>query len=347
MIDRFRNSAALLLATTLWAVPGASFAVAQSVIIDVELGQDPDAGQSALVANGASVQFRVVNRLPTIDYSLSVRREVIPIPPLDGKGGVLAAGTDCPELIQEADDIKNLPDEIAVKRVVAKLRAQLGKCSKESQAHIQARIDETLYVLPGTFLVSAGEQLIATISRSSPSIRRWTVTVSAGERGRWLTTYGAGFVENGEERFYTRANAAGKFVVTPERIDENGLKPIPGMFFSWLPASRAIRNWSFSPSAGVGVKADRPAVFVGGSVMYNWNLGLVAGVAVSPESRLGGRYEAGQELDETVAESALHRTSYRARPMLAVVFRFGANPFTPAAPAGPAKEAEKKTEDKK
>ena len=114
------------------------------------------------------------------------------------------------------------------------------------------------------------------------------------------------------------------------QTESDGLKTIPAVFFSWLPRSRQGSDWALSPSAGLGVKGDRPAVFLGANLTYNWNLAVAAGAVLLQETRLNGKYtetQPPQTIAENLSDDQLHSKTFRVRWFAAVTFRFGSNPF--------------------
>ena len=309
-------------------------------VIVIDLGSD-----DTLTVPVAPGPLRVLirNRLPRMNYDIVVRREVIPIADLPKVGAAALAGGDCSGVMTLVRDIEGAPDEKKIAEVTAAIRAEMGhaKCTDEEIKLVNEGLARTESEV-GTYPVSAGEQLTITVTRGDGK-KKWTRVASAGARGVWHTTYGAATVPDGDERFFVQTKANGKFEVVAER-DREGLKVIPTVFFTWLPASRQLRNWSWGPTAGLGVKSDRPAVFAGWTFTYNWNLGFTVGAGVVSETRLSGRYKAdpAQELAQTVADDALHTHVYRPRWMVAVTFRFGSNPFDGTTPAAPPEKAPEK-----
>ncbi|SRR6266545_4593505 len=324
------------------AVLAARPAAADMIVID--LGSDDTL--TVPVAPGP-LRIFIRNRLPRMNYDVVVRREIIPVDPfprVDLSG--LASGGDCAAVLSLVGEIEKSPDERKVAEVTAKIRDQMGtaQCTAAELKTVEEGLARTESEV-GTYPVSAGEQLTIAVTRGDGK-KKWTRVASAGARGVWHTSYGAATVPDRDERFFVRSKDNGKFEIVREQ-DRDSLKVIPSVFFTWLPASRQLHDLSWGPTAGLGVKADRPAVFAGWTFTYNWNLGFTLGGGLVSESRLSGRYTADppQELAQTVGDDQLHARLYRVRWMAAVTFRFGSNPLeggTPAAP--PEKKPEKKPE---
>jgi hypothetical protein len=107
-----------------------------------------------------------------------------------------------------------------------------------------------------------------------------------------------------------------------------------------------LGDFSFGPTAGLGLSKDKAAVFGGVGLTYNWNLAFIAGVAVSPHTRLRGRYAAGEELTESLSEEQINRDVFRPTWLFAMTFRFASNPFG-AGGDEPASESQSAEEKKK
>jgi hypothetical protein len=169
----------------------------------------------------------------------------------------------------------------------------------------------------------AGSQLIVTVTRVE---KKWTLTVSAAERGTWLTTYGVALVPNLNERAYLSKQSDSTFKVA-EIGDEGGVVPIPSIMFHWLPTSAMLKDWSVGFTGGMGLAKERPAIFVGGSVAYNWNLVAFGGLAVAPHLVRRKEYAIDQILTENLNEEQLNQRQWKPSAVFGLTFRFGGNPF--------------------
>jgi hypothetical protein len=229
-------------------------------------------------------------------------------------------------------------DEAAVGKLVGEInaaRAAAG-CSASDKQLIDDLIETTTLIVDGTYQATAGHEVVLTVSRQAEkSTLSWSLTLQGKSRGAWLTTYGAAFAPDKSENFFAKATTdAAKFTITRE-AQSTGWKQMPALFFTWIPSSQQDRNWSAGPTAGIGLEGNnRPSIFLGGEVTYNWNLGFVAGLSMSPEKRLNGQYTEGQTVGAAINSDGLHKTSIFPRFFFAVTLRFGSNPFkTPEASA--------------
>lgn len=314
---------------------------AMADLLVVDLGVDDTL--TFPVAPGA-VRVRIHNRLTGMNYNVTVRREAIPIDPLPRVDlSRLAGGGDCGPVLSLVKDIEGAADEKKVAEITAKIRAEVGgaHCSPEEVQAIEAGLARAESEV-GTFDLRAGEQLTIVVARGDGK-KTWTRVATAGARGRWEVSYGAAMFPDRDEVFFARAKGDSKYEVAQEE-HRDGYKVAPAIFFTWLPASRQLRNWSWGPTAGLGVKSDRPTVFAGWSVTYNWNLSLIVGAGLVSESRLNGRYKADppQELTENLTADQLNQKVYQLRWMAAVVFRFGSNPFEGGSTAATPEKKDKK-----
>lgn len=307
---------------------------------------------------GEVVTFTLVNRVPTgTPYTITIKEQDIPIPPFSKPGalpaGAMPAADACSDLVLQAESLGAAGDEQEVEDIVRSVRASLAtQACKEPEALAKANewLAQTVYPLPGSYTVRAGVEIVLAVVRGD---RTWTLTVSGGERGRWLTTYGLSIVPSRDKPFFTKAltdDQAGQFAITKEtEVDE--VRLLPSVFLTWLPRSRANRDLSFGLTAGLGVSQDQAAVFGGVGLTYNWNLSFIGGLAVSPHARLRGRYSPGDVLGEALDHDQVNRQAFRPTWMMAVTFRFAGNPFTsddgPAEAAAAALEATKKAAEEK
>lgn len=333
----------IVLAIAVFAAAPAAARAQQTVEVDLA-----KSSAQTRPAPGPEIQFRIVNRLPGKDYKISVVDRIIEIDAFIAPTGTRTAGGDkCSDLLLQAENLDVTPakggpkDEADVATRVKAIDAALANGDCKDGAVVQSigvAVAKTRLDVSGTFHVADGHELVLTASRQEgDKPLTWTMTVQGASRGKWITTYGLAFVPDKDEKYFTAA-AADKFTITAE-ARRGGLKPLPAVFFTWLPRSRQDADLVVGPTAGFGLEGgNRPAVFGGLSLTYNWNLGFVAGAGVVPERRLTGRYEAGQIIATDLSSEALHTNVVEVRWLFAFTFRFGSNPFAqpPAAPAATA-----------
>ncbi len=293
----------------------------------LDLSTAPGSKVSLTATQGEVVTFKVINRLPGKAYTLTVEERVIPIPPFEKPAELLGQppGSDCTSVLHDAESLEKAADEAAVGTIVRKVNTALaaGTCTLPAQVDkIKEWLAKTTVIVPGAFVAHSGVEIILTALRDE---KIWTMVVSGGERGQWLTTYGVSIVPSKDERYFLKP-VGDKFKVTAEQ-EVDDLRMIPSVYFSWLPRKRMLGDFAFGPTAGLGLSKSKPAVFAGFGLTYNWNLAFIGGLAVSPHTVLNGRYKADDELSETVADDQLNREVYKPTWVVAVTFRFAGNPF--------------------
>ena len=345
MWSRFRFVVAACLAASVLCATAAAAGP-----LSLNLASAPGSKVTVTVSPGTVVTFTLFNKLPAGQYTITVEERAIPIPPIPTPAIALGGlATDaCAPILKEAEKIGAAADEPAVEKAVKTVRTGLaaGECTAGALAvKINEWVASTTFVVPGEYRVSSGMEIVLTVARDD---RVWTMVVSGGARGEWMTSYGVSMAPSEDERFFAKATGENKFVITAEERVKD-VRMIPAAYFTWLPRSRATRNLAVGPTAGLGLSDNTAAVFAGISATYNWNLTFIGGVAVSSHTRLRGQYKAGDEVSENLTEEQLHRNVFRPTWTVAVTYRFAGNPFGGDAASGGEKEkpAEKKPEEKK
>ena len=294
----------------------------------LDLATAPGSKVSLTAPEGEVVTFKIVNRIPSKPYTITVELRAIPIPPLPKPEGLLrlSPGTTdpCAPILTQARSLANAKDEADVGTTVRKIRAVLDTCTTpDPRAEIDNWLAQTEAIVPGAFVVHPGVEVALTVVRDD---RIWAMVVSGGERGQWLTTYGVAIVPSRDKPYFLKPIGGDKFKVTAEQ-ESDDLHLIPSVFFTWLPRKRMLGDFAVGPTAGLGLSKSKAAVFAGIGFTYNWNLSFIGGLAVSPHTQIDGRYKADDELSETVADDQLNREVYKPTWVFALTFRFAGNPF--------------------
>ncbi|MEO8681615.1 MAG: hypothetical protein ABI665_21390, partial [Vicinamibacterales bacterium] len=232
-----------------------------------------------LPAPGTPVKLRVINRIPSLDYSVVVENRLIAIAALDPleQGTKLAGSTACDAELSTAKKLSTSPpkSEREVKTIADGVRANLeaGICSdSKTVQEINLALARTVLDIQGNFAVTEGHEVVLTISRKEgDKTLTWRLTVQGESRGKWLTTFGLAFVPDKDKKYFTKGTGAtggAPFAIMPEQ-ELGGFKPMPSVFFTWIARSRQDKNWAVGPGAGFGLEGgSRPAVFAGLNVTY-------------------------------------------------------------------------------
>lgn len=304
-------------------------AVAAAGPVSLDLASPPGTQTAFSVAPGTVVSFTLFNKLPKGVYTISVAERPLVIPPLPTpalSASPSALADACAPILAKAEELEGAADESAVGKITSAVRGALapGDCTNTtSLATINQWLASTSATVPGEYTVRAGTEVVLTVIRND---KVWALSVSGGARGEWLTSYGISIVPSQDERFFAKAAGDETFTVTAEE-EVKDLRMIPTAFFTWISRSQALRNFAFGPTTGLGLTKSKAAVFAGVSATYNWNLAFIAGVAVTPHTRLRGRYGAGEAIKENLSDEQLNRDVFRATWVAAVTYRFAGNPF--------------------
>lgn len=160
IISRF-----LLSALVVQAIPGVLRAE------DLDLAKQKPGDVITLPVSAGRVPIRVISRVPTRAYRVSVVREVRSIPELQPIApGALAGADICQQLLLKAEGLKS-PGlaEADVSRIVKEVRDNLNKCNDATMlAAINEELETTVIDL-GEYELPSGSQLTITVSREDDS----------------------------------------------------------------------------------------------------------------------------------------------------------------------------------
>jgi hypothetical protein len=332
---------ALVLTTTLRA--------AEPLQLDLA-GAKSGATVSANVDPGTYV-VSFVNLLPTRSYTITVQHVALPPDPLPlvgipwlKAGAAERSGADpcdgvrtTAKKLADATAEAQVPD--ALKALAAALETKLCKEQDVTDAgEVLVARTSRQYVVS----VAPGEKAVVQIQRGEVDATHpagvWSLALSSGPSGQWLTSYGFMVGKNHDERYFAKSAPDAKFAITKER-DVPAYALIPAVFFSWQSQKAVSGEWAFSPTIGLGATSDTPAFLGGLSATFHGNLGIVAGVGLSKQKRLSGQYVPDQIVSENLKADQLSTSVWRPGFMIAGTLRFSSNPFggntTPAKPAPP------------
>jgi hypothetical protein len=310
---------------------GAGSALAQEIEILDLAALVPGSAIEQTVPPGAVLRVKVINRVPSHSYTLRAAVETIPIVKLEFKAPTArATPTDCNGVIGALLlELKGATTEPQVATFVQKARDDGATfcTSADDKQRLEQQIDALTTHTFRAVVLQMGERLVVEVSRiQGEQTLVWKTLYTTGPRGRWLTTYGVGFLPDEDEEFFTESIGDDQFEIRGKEPN-GGLDFVPAIFFTWLPRKWENRSWAFSPAGGLGFDVSSPVVFVGGAAMFNENLSFLAGGVFHKQKRLDGQYQEGQIVNESLAEDQLEVEPYHLNFFFAVAFRFGSNPF--------------------
>lgn len=315
-------------------------------IIQIDLSNGMDKETSQTVKSGVPFQIIIKNKLLNSNYSISVQKkfELLEQLALNEKKNDQEVTTteNFPKcLIKEVtDSLYELDSEKEISKNVNQLQALLAQnkeakdsaCSKLDVANAWFAISQTKQELAVQTL-KKGEYLEVTISRKSKDEKEklvvWKSVYSTQKKGKWLTTYGFTFIPESikkSEPFFAKQMDS-TFVVS-QLNRRSRLNFAPSIFFTWFPYKRADKDFAFTLTGGLGYDFEAPTVFLGGSLLYNQNIGISFGLTAHQQEFLHGRYEEGDVLTESLGEEQLNEKLYGINPFISIVFRLGASPFS-------------------
>ncbi len=312
---------------------------AQSLGIDLGRTKPGEATTTAVDPGTYTISF--TNLLPGRAYIVSVQHHAIPIEPLPvtaipwlkppASPAERALADICPALHSATTALTAAVAEEQVAALADAVERALGAgCADTGGVDAaKALVARTAQIM--TVSLGAGEEAVVEIQRGEIDkdhpAAQWTLKLSSGARGEWLTSYGFTIGANRDERYFSQASADNKFTVTRER-DVSSAVVIPSIYFSWQSRSADRRNWAFSPTVGFGITKDAPSVMAGVSATFNRNIAFVAGVAIYQQTRLSGQYVEGQTISENLSANQLQRDVWKPGFVAGVTLRFGSNPFS-------------------
>lgn len=330
-------------------------------ILPVDLGSPPNQKAPSLqIEPGSNIRVQFIHLAPKNreKYNFRVIRRVVVPDPFDLSvfkkatgGGQPAPPLPCTQRKDLTDKSKALADEGDETKVATEaqdLAAVIKQATEpgcvDDVRTAQAVIDATTYAVQITYSLTEGQELVATASRpdAKGGTSTWEVVFSTGESGKWLTTYGFVFLYDRDSDYFSAPQGDGSYKITKEHHDFS-MQFTPSIFFTWLPASQANSALTFGPTAGLGFDLTSPVVSLGASLLYHYNVSLIAGGSMTRHRTLLGQYQDGQTTKENLTNDQLTHLVYAPTWFAGLTFRFGSNPFTSGTKETPDKPAENKT----
>lgn len=335
---------AVLLLSTLLTTPAAIWAV------DLDLTLE---GGTFTVLAGDKLDVRVVNMVPEKhEYTFSFIKQAVEIEKLKLPGAaavtttvksLAAAPSACDAVLNLLQtELSVAKDESEVKKAVAKARGAAIPMGEQCERQVDIVVATTTQ-FSRTETLRGGEELIVTVERLDPidadknRKKTWKFVVTTGPRGKWMTHYGFSFLQDRDERYFTKEVGTGDFVIQKKK-DHDSYDFEPTVVFTWVPARLQLRQWIPAFAAGVGIDFNKPVVFAGIAALVGDNVNIFAGLAGHKQKRLDGKFHEDQHVKEALEGTNLEEEVFDGNIVLGVGFRFDGNPF---------KKAEDKKDDKK
>lgn len=318
--------------------------LASQNILTLDLASEPT-GSLTLPLQTGNHTVILKNKLPGGNYSISVEVEDVVLEPFPVNTlskeppNKLYQTEGCPGLKSIVEYIRQLDSEVELPAKRAELAALLipanGTCSDYGVAVNMDTTFDSKYVIKD---LKKSQILKITVKRTNKAGKalEWVRTYKTPARGKWLTSYSFNFVTQafGKERlFFAKNIGMDSFQITQEN-NRKWVDFVPGVTFTWLPASGLGRDLGVGFSGGVGFDLEKPVVFFGLSFVYNQNLSLTLGAAAYRVKDLNGKYREGDIIRENLSPDQLMIEPYRVNPFISLSLRFDKNPFALGKPAG-------------
>lgn len=185
----------------------------------------------------------------------------------------------------------------------------------------------------GDFTLKRGQELKITIVETpigGGTPNTFTYTYRTEKRGEWRSTFGFNFVYlTNNNTYFSDANDDNTFTITESNNKENFIY-YPTLMFSWVSNNHIDKwkNWKAGFSGGIGYDFKTSlSVFAGGSLIYNENITITAGLAFHNQQRLSSNYSENDIINENLTFEQLHTDYIRVNPFISIAFRLDRNPF--------------------
>lgn len=178
--------------------------------------------------------------------------------------------------------------------------------------------------LPGAARIQPGQRMTVVVRRATaPADRAWTIVFVTPPRGMWRISFGFAFaiMVNADKEYVARRDTGYAYSIQ-RQADPSPISAIPMCMIHWFANVDQWKDWSWSVAAGMGLDVSSPAVMLGGSLTYNQNISMAAGVVAMKLKRLNSKYAEGARLTEDPGEEQLHRPVYGVNPFVSLSFRF-------------------------
>jgi hypothetical protein len=289
--------------------------------------------------DAGTLRISFSNLVPSKSYDIHWHTSRSASPPLDITVMSSVAGvssvTPCQKLAALAAAVWGSTSEPEVERNVAALRAFQagGDCDDpEVKAKADAAIAATLWGNVIEAKIEPGSTLEIHVARASASGQPESVTFifRGPEPSRFFQTYGFSYLDNGNQEFFTEKNAEGKFVIR-EKTQRSAWEPAGLLLVNYrLAGPWTSADLAMNLAGALSFDGDKPAVGVGLNFTFANNIGLVAGVAMSKQTRLRGQYRPGDDgtlLDADLASDQLVDEHTESTFFVGLSLNLSSNPF--------------------
>jgi hypothetical protein len=268
----------------------------------------------------------LLNTIPRFHYNVDLAITDVGIPPLsvaafgserrgdDGSGGA-GLPTCKPALKDLVAELDAAETELAVSNIAgAAIVAAPEGCRGDVESTFKALTQRTV---AQNISLKSFQTLTVTVTRPGVTFK---LVLPGTARGEWRTSYGFFFVPDRDERYFVNTNKKIQKDAGREEFDF-----VPTIVFTFFPNGGVERAGIGGLTAGLGYDLEKPFVFGGASWAYNENVIFTGGVAFHPQSRLLGKYHAGDEVSAELEPAQLVESTYGPNVYAGISFRFAEN----------------------
>ena len=282
----------------------------------------PVISNTFLVTNGEYVSVKILNMLPSGQYSIS--QDLQPNTP--ATLAFPAAHTSItPSAACAALELQLKAATTEVNFGLLMYQAKSLTCDLYNNYSALSSKDL------GTFTLNNQTLTITITNLISKTV--WTFTFKTPEQGKWLTTYGFTFIPlawSKSHKYFAQqsqdSTTPGKYNIVESKTESHWVFAPTVMFhYLWYAHS----TFSISPTGGLGINITNtqngisPLVFLGVSLVYQTNLGLNIGIAGHEVDNLKGNYSTSIPITTNLDSTDLNQKVIGINPFVSLTLRFG------------------------
>ena len=297
-------------------------------------GRDVDAG---------TLRISFSNLVPSWSYDISWHTSRAASPEITIPDLVARSLDDDPCQVLEglANDLWHSKSEAEAGQHVGEILAfeASGACSDAaSKAKADAAVAATRWGTVIEAKIEPGSVLEIRVTRNNAQgvPESATFVIRGPAPSRFFQTYGFSYFRDQSEDFFTEKNATGKFVIR-EKARRSDWQPAGLLLVNYrLGGPWTSTELALNLAGALSFDGEEPAVGLGLNFTFANNIGLVAGVAMSRETRLRGQYRAGDAgtiLDAELASDQLVDKAPHSTWFVGLSLNLSSNPFKKKADA--------------
>ncbi len=193
--------------------------------------------------------------------------------------------------------------------------------------NLEKAIDDLSTYQLGKFKVKKNQQLTVDIKeiKSDKTEKKIKRIWSTKANGKWQTTFGFNFVKLNNETFFSKPTENEFYEITRSNT-EREWDYYPSIMFTWIKNNQ--NEFKIGISGGFGYDLESSiSIFTGGSIIYNQNIIITAGLAFHNQQKLSSKYKESDIILEELDFDQLHSDFIAINPFISISLRLDKNPF--------------------